>query len=88
MTRKGIYEVTTKLKGERLKRKYTQREMGDFLEIPTSAYAMYEQGGKKLANARLKTILKACIKLGVKMDKVIDDQETLKLLSEYRKVAK
>ena len=86
--RKGIYEVTTKLKGERLKRKYTQREMGDFLEIPTSAYAMYEQGSKKLANARLKTILKICIKLGIKIDRVIEDQETLKLLSEYRKATK
>lgn len=88
MMRKGIYEVTTRLKGERLKRKYTQREMGDFLEIPTSAYAMYEQGGKKLANARLKTILKVCIKLGVKMDKVLEDEEILKLLGEYRKVTK
>jgi transcriptional regulator with XRE-family HTH domain len=86
--RKGIYEVTTKLKGERLKRKYTQREMGDFLEIPSSVYSMYEQGSKKLASARLKTILKICIKLGVKMDKVIDDQETLKLLDEYRKVTR
>lgn len=45
----------------------------------------YDQGYLKLENAKLSTILKACLVLGCRIEDIIEDPETAELFQAYKK---
>ena len=73
-----------KLKEMRLKKGYTQKDFAEIVGIKYSTYQDYEQGRRSIDNTDLATLLRICITLGCPINDIIENEDTLKLLDEYK----
>lgn len=78
----------TKLKQLRSTNKLSQSELANKAEVNVRVLQHYEQGSKILDHAKLHTILKICKALNCRLEDVIENEETLKLLKETNKLPK
>lgn len=72
----------TKIKEMRLKAGLSQSQLAKLTEINMRTLQAYEQGGKNFNNARIDTIMKACIVLNCKLEDIIDNQEYIELIKK------
>ena len=73
-----------KLKEMRLKKGYTQKDFAEIVGINFRSYQNYEQGVRSIDNTDLATLLRICITLGCPIKDIIENEDTLKLLDEYK----
>ena len=73
-----------KLKEMRLKKGYTQKDFAEIVSIKYRTYQDYEQGRILIDNTDLATLLRICITLGCPINDIIENEDTLKLLDEYK----
>ena len=73
-----------KLKEMRLKSGYSQKEFAELVGIKFRTYQDYEQGRRSIDNTDLATLLRICITLGCPIKDIIENEDTLKLLDEYK----
>ena len=73
-----------KLKEMRLKKGYTQKDFAEIVGIKYRTYQDYEQGRRSIDNTDLATLLRICITLGCPIKDIIENEDTLKLLDEYK----
>ena len=73
-----------KLKEMRLKKGYTQKDFAEIVGINFRSYQNYEQGVRSIDNTDLATLLRICITLGCPINDIIENEDTLKLLDEYK----
>ena len=62
---------------------YTQKELSDKTDISLNMITKYEQQYKDINGAKLRTLLKLCLALNCNLSDILDDKETLELLSSY-----
>ena len=74
------------LKKVRKEKDLSQREVAKAAGVSLSAYQSYEQGKRDFNGARLDVILRTCLALECKMEDVLTDPETLKLLKQYQEM--
>lgn len=72
-----------KLRSIREERGLSQSQLAACTGLSVRMIQDYEQGKRDFNGAKLKTILKLCVALGCRMEDVLNDQETLKLLQTY-----
>ncbi len=77
--------MTKKLKEIRLDRKLSQSQLAEKTGLNVRTLQHYEQGSKNFNNAKLDTLLKVCLVLKCKLEDIIDDQDILNLINEYKK---
>lgn len=73
-----------KLKEMRLKKGYTQKDFAEIVGIKYRTYQDYEQGRILIDNTDLATLLRICITLGCPIKDIIEDENTIQLLDEYK----
>ena len=73
-----------KLKEMRMAKGYTQTEFSKMVGIKFRTYQDYEQGRILIDNTDLATLLRICITLGCPIKDIIENEDTLKLLDEYK----
>ena len=73
-----------KLKEMRLKKGYTQKDFAEIVGINFRSYQNYEQGVRSIDNTDLATLLRICITLDCPIKDIIENEDTLKLLDEYK----
>ena len=73
-----------KLKEMRLKKGYTHKDFAEIVGIKYRTYQDYEQGRILIDNTDLATLLRICITLGCPINDIIENEDTLKLLDEYK----
>lgn len=73
-----------KLKEMRLKKGYTQKDFAEIVGIKYRTYQDYEQGRILIDNTDIATLLRICITLGCPINDIIENEDTLKLLDEYK----
>lgn len=69
------------LKTIRESRGITRQKLSELSGVNVRMIERYEQGERDLNGAKLKTLLKLCVALGCKLEDIIDDNETIELLS-------
>ena len=73
-----------KLKEMRIAKGYSQKEFAEIVGINFRSYQNYEQGVRSIDNTDLATLLRICITLGCNIKDIIENEDTLKLLDEYK----
>ena len=73
-----------KLKEMRMAKGYSQKEFAEIVGINFRSYQNYEQGVRSIDNTDLATLLRICITLGCPIKDIIENEDTLKLLDEYK----
>lgn len=73
----------SKLKGVRLEKGLTQKQLAEAANINIRVLQHYEQGTKNFDHARLDTILKICLALDCKLADIIETEEYIDLLHKY-----
>ena len=73
-----------KLKELRIAKGYSQKEFAEMVGINFRSYQNYEQGVRSIDNTDLATLLRICITLGCPINDIIENEDTLKLLDEYK----
>ena len=73
-----------KLKEMRMAKGYSQKEFAEIVGINFRSYQNYEQGVRSIDNTGLATLLRICITLGCPINDIIENEDTLKLLDEYK----
>lgn len=73
-----------KLKEMRISKGYSQKEFAEIVGINFRSYQNYEQGVRSIDNTDLATLLRICITLGCPINDIIENEDTLKLLDEYK----
>ena len=73
-----------KLKEMRIAKGYSQKEFAEMVGINFRSYQNYEQGVRSIDNTDLATLLRICITLGCPINDIIENEDTLKLLDEYK----
>ena len=73
-----------KLKELRIAKGYSQKEFAEIVGINFRSYQNYEQGVRSIDNTDLATLLRICITLGCPIKDIIENEDTLKLLDEYK----
>lgn len=73
-----------KLKEMRIAKGYSQKEFAEIVGINFRSYQNYEQGVRSIDNTDLATLLRICITLGCPINDIIENEDTLKLLDEYK----
>ena len=73
-----------KLKEMRIAKGYSQKEFAEIVGINFRSYQNYEQGVRRIDNTDLATLLRICITLGCNIKDIIENEDTLKLLDEYK----
>ena len=76
-----------KLKEMRMAKGYTQTEFSKMVGIKFRTYQDYEQGRRSIDNTDLATLLRICITLGCPIKDIIEDENTIQLLDEYKKIS-
>ena len=74
--------MNQKLKQLRQAAGLSQSQFAKKAEMSVRTLQHYEQGSKDFNNARIDTIIKACIVLNCKLEDIIDNQEYIKLLKK------
>lgn len=64
-------------------RELTQREVAELSGVSFRMIKDYEQGQRDINGAKLLTLLKLCAALRCRLEDILDDTETLELLSRY-----
>ena len=64
-------------------RELTQREIAELSGVSFRMIKDYEQGQRDINGAKLLTLLKLCLALRCRLEDIVDDTETLELLSRY-----
>lgn len=75
--------MESKLKVMREMRELTQREIAELSGVSFRMIKDYEQGQRDINGAKLLTLLKLCLALRCRLEDIVDDTETLELLSRY-----
>lgn len=75
----------TKLKKLRIKTGLSQKQFVEKADINFRTYQLYEQGAKLIENAHISTLLKICNGLNCKLEDIIENQDIIKILKEYKK---
>ena len=73
-----------KLKEMRISKGYSQKEFAEMVGINFRSYQNYEQGVRSIDNTDLATLLRICITLDCPINDIIENEDTLKLLDEYK----
>ena len=73
-----------KLKEMRIAKGYSQKEFAEIVGINFRSYQNYEQGVRSIDITDLATLLRICITLGCPINDIIENEDTLKLLDEYK----
>ena len=73
-----------KLKEMRISKGYSQKEFAEIVGINFRSYQNYEQGVRSIDKTDLATLLRICITLGCPIKDIIENEDTLKLLDEYK----
>ena len=73
-----------KLKEMRIAKGYSQKEFAEMVGINFRSYQNYEQGVRSIDNTDLATLLRICITLGCPINDIIENEDTLRLLHEYK----
>ena len=73
-----------KLKEMRIAKGYSQKEFAEIVGINFRSYQNYEQGVRSIDNTDLATLLRICITLDCPIKDIIENEDTLKLLDEYK----
>ena len=73
-----------KLKEMRIAKGYSQKEFAEIVGINFRSYQNYEQGVRSIDNTDLATLLRICITLGCPINDIIENEDTLKLVDEYK----
>ena len=73
-----------KLKEMRISKGDSQKEFAEIVGINFRSYQNYEQGVRSIDNTDLATLLRICITLGCPINDIIENEDTLKLLDEYK----
>ena len=73
-----------KLKEMRISKGYSQKEFAEIVGINFRSYQNYEQGVRSIDNTDLATLLRICITLDCPIKDIIENEDTLKLLDEYK----
>ena len=73
-----------KLKEMRISKGYSQKEFAEIVGINFRSYQNYEQGVRSIDNTDLATLLRICITLDCPINDIIENEDTLKLLDEYK----
>ena len=73
-----------KLKDMRIAKGYSQKEFAEIVGIKYRTYQHYEQGRILIDNTDLATLLRICITLDCPINDIIENEDTLKLLDEYK----
>ena len=71
----------SKLQEQRAASGLTRQQLSELSGVNVRMIERYEQGERDLNGAKLKTLLKLCVSLGCKLEDIIDDNETIELLS-------
>lgn len=74
--------MNQKLKQLRQAAGLSQSQFAKKAEMSVRTLQHYEQGSKDFNNARIDTIIKACIVLNCKLEDIIDNQEYIRLLKK------
>lgn len=74
-----------KLRQARTEKGLSQSQLAAAAGINNRMLQYYEQGVKDVNGAKLSTLLKMCLAMGCRLEDVLTDQETLRLLEEYKK---
>lgn len=74
----------TKIKTKRLEAGLTQSQLAEKADINVRVLQHYEQGSKNFDHARIDTILKVCIALECKLEDVIENEEYIELINNYK----
>ena len=72
-----------KLKGVRLAKGLTQKQLADAVGMNIRTLQHYEQGSKIFDHARLDTLLKICLALECKLADIIENEEYIDLIQKY-----
>lgn len=70
------------LKTIRESRGITRQQLSELSGVNVRMIERYEQGERDINGAKLKTLLKLCKTLGCELKDIVDDEETLDLLSK------
>ena len=68
----------------RISKGYSQKEFAEIVGIKYRTYQDYEQGRILIDNTDLATLLRICITLDCPINDIIENEDTLKLLDEYK----
>lgn len=71
----------SKLQEQRAAAGLTRQKLSEKSGVNVRLIERYEQGERDINGAKLKTLLKLCASLGCKLEDIIDDNETIELLS-------
>lgn len=74
-----------KLQSVRESRGLSQAELAEAAGVNRRVLQNYEQGKNDMNGARLSTILKLCLTLKCNMADILNDPETLELLTQYER---
>lgn len=69
------------MKEQRAASGLTRQKLSELSGVNVRLIERYEQGERDINGAKLKTLLKLCVSLGCKLEDIIDDNETIELLS-------
>ena len=76
----------TKLDVMRRLRGMTQKALADATGISLRTLQHYEQGARPFDGAKIGTILSVCIALRCSLEDIIEDQEILQQIKEYKEI--
>lgn len=71
----------SKLQEQRAAAGLTRQKLSELSGVNVRLIERYEQGERDINGAKLKTLLKLCMALECNLENIIDDEETLDLLS-------
>lgn len=74
--------MNQKLKQLRQATGLSQSQFAEKAEMSVRTLQHYEQGSKDFNNARIDTIMKACIVLNCRLEDIIDNQDYIELLKK------
>lgn len=73
----------SRLQNTRLAAGLSQSQLAAATGLNVRTLQCYEQGAKDINNAKLATLLKLCLALDCKLDDILTDEATVKLLEQY-----
>lgn len=73
----------SKLQNARLAAGLSQSQLASAAGLNVRMLQYYEQGARDLNGARLDTLLKICLALDCKLEDILTDEVTVKLLERY-----
>lgn len=79
---KGLPE--TKLQRIRAEKGLSQRELAEKTGIPIRTISSYEQMERRIEGAKLNSLCSLCLVLECKIEDIIEDEETIKILNAVK----